>query len=571
MISRHLFALMLSLAFYDANEQAVIKEIARLLKTFPHIKVVEIGEQNGEIAIDSNNSLTIDDLESKFKNSRPYRRRRYGPQQSDGLGSRNSPYVASGIPPFRLNHFNCEFNYGGGHNYQMQDYAVNHGFSIVAPFRRSKNDMSVWPGDTKILRWHGIKKYRAPWFSSQGLPAFRYDLLSESDFAFNVGKKRRQQSDYLMLDMEHMAFNPTQLKKKNSDSKTQQIVFESKYYDAYARSFISTIKAKRSEGYQKIGIYGWSPYPRSWFPLFKTSLDRDMWERFGRSIYQNVDVVYNSVYCPYWDRRNVAFTLANIDENVKRINEMPTQIPIRPYFWPLIHGGGNSADRWWKELPHPREDQTAMIAAAFFTGIDGIVIWNWSGTSNHHKPSCDQFFGKGKSNRSVLVKQRFRMKRDDGEWEFFSRYDVLKFVGFDKLRNIFKFRKISLPSNSSAKTPVSTSVFSANLDTLGPYLFARSEPIAATVQALALIKQIELTLKTGEPVIDISSSKQFAKKLPIIRRVKNGKFHVVVTYSPMSLVNGKSEEIRLNNFAGHSGLNLTFPADQKTRIFLLSE
>ena len=72
-----------------------------------------------------------------------------------------------------------------------------------------------------------------------------------------------------------------------------------------------------------------------------------------------IDIVNNSVYCFYWNPGNVAYTLANIDMNIKMTGNKK---PVRPYYWTLLHGGGGGW-RWWKNQPIADEEKRAMIAS----------------------------------------------------------------------------------------------------------------------------------------------------------------------------------------------------------------
>ena len=161
--------------------------------------------------------------------------------------------------------------------------------------------------------------------------------------------------------------------------------------------------AARAAGWETISLYGWQPYGRAWGGLEKSELDPDddsAWNAFGRQIYQTVDIVHASVYCPYWDPKNVAFTLANIDRNLKLINTESNRKPLRAYYWTLLHGGGGGW-RWWKEQPLPSEEQRAMTALGFFTGVDGFDSWNSSGKGSHHSPP--DFFLKDKDGKLDIV------------------------------------------------------------------------------------------------------------------------------------------------------------------------
>jgi hypothetical protein len=105
---------------------------------------------------------------------------------------------------------------------------------------------------------------------------------------------------------------------------------------------------------------------------------------------------------------------------------------------------------------------------------------------------------------------------------------------------------------------------------LGSYLRPSSEPVAAMIEGLALVKSLEYLLRHGEVRIDVPAQEQFARRLPIVRRVQLGPYHVIATYDPVCVYGGQPRSIELENFAGR-GVKLVLPADAQTRIFVLRE
>ena len=108
-------------------------------------------------------------------------------------------------------------------------------------------------------------------------------------------------------------------------------------------------------------------------------------------------------------------------------------------------------------------------------------------------------------------------------------------------------------------------------DELLPHLRPSAEPVAAFIEGLALVKPFEYVLRHGEVKVDVPAQKQFGDELPIIRRVKLGRIHVVATYDPFVLHGGAPRPIVLNDFDGVRGRTLVLPADAKTRIFVLRD
>ena len=63
-----------------------------------------------------------------------------------------------------------------------------------------------------------------------------------------------------------------------------------------------------------------------------------------------------------------------------------------------------------------------MTAMAFFTGIDGLDCWNWSGTGNHHVASFNnKAFGDG---QDFNVGKTFTAVSDGGTKTTFRRDDA---------------------------------------------------------------------------------------------------------------------------------------------------
>ena len=555
----------------DTVSAQVDNEIQAALKQFPNLKLVSIKEVTGRVHILKSHGLISNDLNGiSLQDYPPVLRRKLQPDRDQP-----KPYEAKGIGPFRLNHFNCQFNYGGRYNYQMQDYAATHGFNSIYPFRRTTSQISALPTGTKIAQWKGIAKYRDKWWQDHSLPKARYDLLNGDHFWSPADKKFKgkniKQTDLLMLDMEHaLPLEIEKLKKQKWYPKTNQKEFSQRYYSGYAQSLTSTIQAYRNHGYKAVSIYGWSPQIRSWFPMLADKpLNRDFWEAYGKYVCDSVDVIHNSVYCPYADSKNVAFVLASIDENVRRVQELDNPKPVRPYFWPLISGGGSHGFRWEKEVPHLNEDQEAMTAMAFFLGIDGLVIWNWSGKSSHHVASTQTFMGEP-SKRTLMVSKSFRIDDSAGQAHLFSRYDYLH--ALDIQDGAIKFQKIlpHMKKNNYGISPEQP-IFHTKYDLLTPFLRPRSEPVAAIVRAMALIKPFELSIRNGTPQQDFNLREAFRKNHPLYRRVKNGNYHLVITYNPHTIRSGVESNIILENFDGNQGLDLVFPADQHPRIYILSD
>ena len=546
-------------------------EIETALKQFPSLEVVSIKGVTGKVEVLKAKGLTSTDLDGVSLQDRPPVLKQKLEYSEDTY---QKPYRATGIRPFRLNQFNCEFNYGGLNNYEMQDYAATHGFNTIDPFRRTPEQISILPAGTKIAHWKGIAKYRDKWWKEKKLPKARYDLLTSDLFQLlpsEISGRASEKFDTTMLDMEHTPpLELKELKKQKWYPNANGREFEQQYYEGYAKSLTSTVTAYKNQGFKKIGIYGWAPVERAWFPMLADEpLSREAWERYGKEVSDAVDVVHNSVYCPYTDSRNVAYVLANIEENVLRVHELDNPKPVRPYFWPLISGGGGGGNRWWKEVPQINEDQEAMIAMAFFVGIDGLVVWNWSGQSSHHVASFDTFMGKP-DKRSLMVAKPFNTDDTSGQNHEFRRYDYLHVQ--DTKNGILSFQKIHPEDNKNDYGISSEQPFyRVEFKSLIPFLRARSEPISAVIRGMALVKPFEASIRKGTPQKDFNSRDIFRENLPVYRRVKTGDYHLIITYDPQTIRTGKESKIVVKDFDGNKDLDLVFPADQHPRIYIVSE
>ncbi len=573
-------------------------ELSNLLAKVPTFEVIALPMVPGNIVLKPEQALTIEQLRGVELDDNPpvceQPEKPYDERMTDACAPGEAPYVARGIRPFRLEHFNCEFNYGGWHNFAMADYAAAHGFRIIYPYVRRHDQTSHLPDGTQWLTWGGFVDWRK-WFSEHGLPDGRYDLLVDKDLVSVHTQERKfarpvdsnslkHQADYLMIDMEHPVLSPENLRQQSwfpqDGSDAEKAAFQARYYAGYAQTYISAVEAARRQGWRNISLYGWAPYGRTWGGLENPQVAPGVdhaWNMFGRQIYDVVDIINNSVYCFYWSPQNVAFTLANIDSNMAFVKTMPTLKPLRPYFWTLLHGGGGGW-RWWKGQPLADEEERAMIAMAFFTGVDGFDTWNWSGTGNHHRPAPlrkladnDDYFASG---RDVMVKDAFQILAENAptgtQPEPFKRYDVVHVLGVDETQGTVRFQKIRHRAQNHGVTDTQP-VFRLPIERLESHIRSKSEPVAAMIEGMALVKPLEYSLRHGEVKVDIPARRQFKQTLPIVRRIKIGSVHILCTYDPRVVYGGEPREIVLTDFDECAGRTLRLPADDQTRIFVLRE
>ena len=567
------------------------QELARLATLVKDFKIIKLPKGSGNIKINPNDALTIDKLRGiKIDNSPPKfsgKTPKYKKHMIDGLPAGQAPYVAKKIAPFRFKYFNCEFSYGGWHNFNMVDYASLHGFNIIYPYVMTGKEIAHFPKGTKILKWGNVKWHQ--WFNKNhpGVPggAYRFDLVN------NAGMTKMAQAselldekklgpiykahDIIMLDMEHPVSSEANLLLQSwyPKSKSARKAFRKRYYAGYAQSFIAPAKLAKKNGWKEVGIYGWQPFGRTWGGLENPKYAEGhgaAWGLFGKAIYQNVDVIYNSVYSFYWSPQNTAYTLANIDINMDIINAQPKRKPLRPYYWPLLHGGG-AGDRWWRYQPIALDEMRAMIAMAFFSGVDGIVCWGWGGTGNGHVAGIGskRYF----KSSDMMLNGPMTAKGTNGKEIKFQAGEVIRLVGQDKEAGTALFKKLMAKSDNKTglMRKKNSIICNMKVSELEKYTRIRTETISAMVEGMALIKPLEYTLRHGTVKIDVPAKLQFKKTLPIVRRVKLGKTNIIITYDPAIAYGGSPRTIILKDFDGVKGRTLTLPADQQTRIFVLKD
>lgn len=582
-----------------AAEEQARAELKRLQILVPGWQPVKLTARPGEVALTAQQSLTIEQLRGVELDPNPpklgERVAKYDPRQADDCPAAARPYVARDIRPFRFRYFQCEFNYGGWHNYDMQDYAATRGFNIVFPYARKREEIAHWPAGTQVLNWGGFVNWHE-WLPAHGHGDGRYDQLLSLEVAKALhdaglfkrdaqSKLAKDHAHLLMIDQEHPVLSPAKLREQPWFPKAaaEQASFEKRYYDGYALTYSASVEAARAAGWTNLSIYGWYPYGRTWGGLEKVEAEPgtdQAWNAFGRQILDTVDVVNNSVYCFYWSPQNVAYVLANIDMNLRMVNSAPRPKPVRPYFWTLLHGGGGGW-RWWRELPLSDEETRAMIAMSFFTGFDGFDTWNWSGTGSHQTPAIRTKVTRSEAQPDGSKKQvtaweyhdaqlgkEFRTRAANGVEELFKRYDVIHVLGVQDPPGLVRFQKIR-PKEKNAGVTNSFPVFTMKAAELLPMLRPKSEPVAAMIEGMALVKPLEYLLRHGAVKIDVPAREQFGKTLPIVRRVQLGRWHVLITYDPKVVHGDAPRSITLTNFAGVTGRTLRLPADSQTRVFVL--
>ncbi|MCC6446354.1 MAG: hypothetical protein IT210_23240 [Armatimonadetes bacterium] len=579
-----------------APDQARL-EVGRLSAKVKLFRAVPLRRAAGEVVLKPAQSLTVDRLRNaRFDDNEPAFRQPdapYDPHMGDGFAPGKAPYVARGIRPFRFRYFRNEFNYGGWHNWNMIDYAASHGFSILYPYNFDPASRKHLPAGTRWLCWSWWVDW-PKWMPAHGMEAGRWDQLMDRDiaaqlFAENIFQTYRPGTHPVcMVDQEYGYLPPEQLRQRSwypsGASSEEKAAFECKYYLGYARSLIAIAETAHRQEWKEVGIYdGYSPFPRMWWGLEKADPNPDddwAWNLFGKQVYDAYDILYTDVYCFYPSPQNVAYTLANIDLNRRMIRKAKAQKPIRPYYWTLLHGG-DASYHWWANQPLTDEETRAMTAFCFFAGTDGLVLWNWSETGSHHAPPPLTRPEQGKEvGNDVMVGKGFFLKSDDEGSADFRRYEMLHIVDADKTTGNVRFQRIETPWQTGAKDirafrdyayDPDKPVYTMPEKQLNAYLRPASDPVSAMVEGLALVKPFEYLLRHGKVMVDVPAQKQFAETLPIVRRVRLGRYHLLATYDPACAFGKPGRMIALQDFDGKRGLTLKLPADQETRLFLLEE
>lgn len=550
-----------------ADRAQVEAELARAAELIEGFAITDLPAA-GEVTLSPASSVTIEDLRGVALDDDPpvsgEPTAEWDPRMADDCEADARPYAPEGIEPFRLREFNCEFSYGGWHTWTMNQFAAEHGFSIVSTYNSKPADWAHLPEGTRFMRWGGFINWHK-WLPDHGIAEGRYDLLAGRDLVPELAAEEKMQLlegyDSIMIDLEHGRLSPEKLREQEwypaGGSEADRAAFEKRYYDGWFQTYVAPHEALRRNGWRDISVYGWAPFARKWHGLADAPADPATdwaWNAFGKPIHASVDILNPSVYCFYWSPQNVAYTLANIDLNLQMAAADPK--PTRPYYWTLLHGGGGGG-RWWQNQPLPDEDARAMTTLCFFTGCDGLVSWNWSGTGSHQIVK--------------LEADAYVMLRDEcavGELVL-RRYDVIKIAEVAEDGTV-SFQCVD-PDAGVTGIADGAPMHTIARDELLPHLRAKAEPVAAQIEGLALVKLFEGSLRQGEPAVDVSAQEQFRDTLPVVRRVAVEGHHIVATYDPLVIHGGEPREIVLEDFAGHAGLTLTLPADDQVRIFVLRD
>lgn len=457
--------------------------------------------------------------------------RPYAANYADDCPPDARPYVATNIAPFRFRYFTNECNYHGYHTCELVDYAGAHGFNVLDPYKRSTNQFLHLPANTLWLNQGGWDWTKL--MPTNGVPAGRYDLLDPAVFSPVLDKQivSNQNRSVMMLDLEHNSpysnlypcLALSELRAQSwypaAGTPEERAAFEARYYAGFAYTYTGPVDTSHAKGYDFVGIYGWSPFPKTWFGLEVADPDPAtdfFWNAYGRTVYEHVDVLYPSLYNYYWNTfGNAAFTLANIDLNARFVAASAVRKPLRPYYWNQFHGGGDGW-RWWEDQAIPVEDMRGMMTLAFFTGFDGFVLWNTTGSGSHVIPKPPA------ANTDHTIRDTFSVTADGASAPtVFRRYDAIHILG--ATNGVAEFQLIE-KTNAAGNYGVATNkpVYHLDSETLRAHVRPLAESVYGLVEGLALAKPYEYLLRHGEVKIDVPAQLQFKDGRPIVRRVKLG-------------------------------------------------
>jgi len=583
-------------AFAQSSPDLLVSDLKARV---PGLTVIEL-PASGQVTLAADQSLTVEALRGvKLDDTPPVLGSLPEPYEAhltDAFAPGEAPYWAQAIEPFRFDHFTVEFCYGGWHNLQMIDYAATHGFSVT--FHYVMPDQTHLPEGTKLLSWGDFTHWHE-YFNEHNLTWERWDQLADRDVVADLLPKAWEYDSraIAMLDLEHGgALSPDDLRAQGwypaSGTAEEQAEFEQKYYEGYLKTFTGPLEALKRKGWTSVGIYP-QPYGSGYFNLLgryergESALpDPETywpWLRYGKAMAEAEDVAYPDVYMYYWTPQNVAYALARLDFDQVLLQSLPEPKPLRPYYWPLLHGG-DAEPHWWAQQPHANEDMRALTFLTFFAGTDGLVIWNWSGTGNHQAPpplwsegasTCGGDVAvEGGIGANAMVGKDFEL-RPEGAGEDtpptrIRRYDVLAIESVNEAKGLVRFQHIetALPQPDDRLDPARP-FYVMEKNALLANLRAPAEAVSGAVEGLALAKAFEELLKFGEPKVDIPAIEQFAQTLPIVRRVQLGDYSLIATYDPKALQHEERRTIELKDFAGQAGLTLLLPADDQVRAFLV--
>lgn len=562
------------------------REVEHLTKTVKGLPVVVLPSTPGTVTVAPSQTLTIEQLRGVELDPDPPR---LGPPNdafreltAHLLSAENPPYVARDIGPFRFRHLDVEFHYDGSRQstWPICEYATTHGFNRLSLYKVNTTNWGHLPAGTDWAKVSGY--YWANWFKAHQLEPNRWDQLAEAAergerlIPEGALKPNAAFSRY-MVDLEFGGLLPADDLRRQpwypaDAGEATRAAFEKRYYAGYALAFSEPGRAAHRDGWQTVSIYAWQSFRQTWYGLDpRIQLDPTTpWVRhFLDSIYDAYDILHLDGYCYEWSPRNVAFALRTADEGRSYVQTRPTPKPVRLYASTVILNKP-ACGPWLRVQPLPNEEMRAIVALQFFTGVDGIIQWCFAGNNDHTRPpDLMRFADKPQATNVVQVGHTFAARDAAGTAHAFKRYEFLRVQNVDTNTGTASFYRIRADTRLEDQPPDRESVCALPCAELGAVLRPVSEPVAAFIEGLALVRPLEYTLRHGEPKQDIDMQRAWSEILPIVRRVTLGNLHVLATYDPAVVHGGAPRRITLDDFGGNKGLTLVLPADEQVRLVLL--
>lgn len=466
---------------------------------------------------------------------------------------------------------------------QFYDFATQPGKDIVNDFVQGINGTgAAWnPQASNWVAMLDLEFYDVVWNAWEGLSIFSPSVLRTKPYYPSAGTPE------------------------------QKADFERRYYQGFALSLTAPAQALKRNGWKQSGLYT-EPFTPDHYRLAAAysggSLWDDVmvnglpdpatcwhWKAFNRTVVEAQSVLYPDCYSAYAGVNNVGFTLAKIDYMHALTRTVPNAPPDRPYLWPHLHGGDNN-NTWWNTMPIPPEDMRAMAALLPFSGADGHVIWEFN-RYNYHVATPLWLEGwqswagitpvPGGAGNNVVVAAPFSLwpvGADTGTTQptQFSRYDVLSVTsmnaggtGLVEFEH-HPFNLLSTPGGVGSATTLPSSLpsrpgqprYRISSTTLNTLTMRESESVRGAIEGLATLKPIERLVYEGEKKIDTPAINQMMEWKPSVRRVRTEKYDIIATHDPGAIRHRAPTPVVINNFEG-SGLNVTLPADEQVRIYVL--
>lgn len=549
------------------------------------IEVVKLPPRAAHIAIKTDDSVTIEHLRGIMLDA----------DAPPDVSKPGAPYVAREIQPFRLRHLDVEFHYDG-YDPQigpMYEYVARHGVNRLGAYLRKPAD---FPQLGDRTTWVLLTSYHwNHWFRERSIPYGHWHRLADAAAAgeslIPEGNFKLQESyELIMMDQEFGGIlSPEALRNapwypRDADQPTR-LAFEDRYYLGYTLAYTEPGQALRAAGWPTTSMYGWKPVERTWLGFGFSWPEGDPYgDRFFQNVYDAYDIHHPDIYCWRWTARNTAWVLWNMDTAVAYARQQPETKPVRPYLSTsiLVDPRLRPAVR---AQPLPLRDVRAMFAMAFFTGIDGVVQWNWAERWNHHEPPVLESLGSDAyMPRTLMVGSPFsaplsgrpRRRLPARRRETFERYELLHLLDVDTETGLARFQRLPAQALDADQFPPdipdNSPIYSLPASELRAHLRPFTETVAAMVEGLAMLKPFEDLIREGTPVIDIPARKQYELELPIIRRIQLGNQHLIATYDPFARTHSNAPRtIELTDFNGIEGRTLQLPADHQLRLFILRE